>query len=479
MTERLQPRIRSGRFARVAMLGGMAARLAGDAASAAGRFAATAAKDEAARALHRRAAKTLTRSLGEMKGLPMKLGQMLSYIDDFVPPQHRHIYRETLRELQTRTRPMLWESIEELVTEELGGPPDTVFASFDRNPIAAASIGQVYRATTHDGVDVAVKVQYPGIADAIRSDMRNIDTVVSALATALPRFDVEQSINDLTARLHEECDYTVERDNQHAFAESWSDDPEVLIPRVVEDLCGRHVLVTEWVAGMSWHDMLASSSDEEKNRYGLTIFRFVFRSLYVFGMFNADPHPGNYLFLPDGRVAFLDFGCVQRFDPEILAAIARVRKMAVTGVRGEPFRDALSGSYGIPRELDDELWQLLEDYMYLSFEPAVSPQPYRYDKGFTERLAKMTMTVKVEIGKRLLKVGIFDTKQPGVVFLHRINFGLNSILSTLQAEADFPALMAAIDAEAAAGGPDGTQPPDSHTPNPHTPNPQATDLPTP
>lgn len=446
-----QKNVRSGRFARVAMLGGMAARLAGDAASAATQFAKTAAKEQAARRLHERAAKTLAASLGDMKGLPMKLGQMLSYIDDFVPAEHRDLYRETLRDLQARARPMLWESIEALIVEELGGPPDEVFATFNREPIAAASIGQVYRATMKDGREVAVKVQYPGIGAAIESDLKNIDSVVGALTTALPRFDVEQSVNDLTARLSEECDYTVERANQERFADAWRDDPTVFIPATVAELSGHRVMVSEFVEGLSWQEMLETATPALRNQYGCAIFRFVFRSLYVHGMFNADPHPGNYIFLPEGRVAFLDFGCVQSFDRQLLVGFTAVRQLALEGVRGDRFRTAFSQSYGIPRDLDDTLWKFIEDYMYLSFEPAIAPQPYRYGRSYTERLARETMQLKKELGKRLLKIGIFETKRTGVVFLHRINFGLNSILATLGAEADFQKMVEQINAEARLG----------------------------
>jgi len=446
-----QRRLRRGRFARAAALGGMAARLAGDAVSAAGQLATAGTTGAAARKLHEKAARTLNRSQGDMKGLPMKLGQMLSYIDDFVPAEYRDIYRDTLRELQVRTRPMLWERIEEMIVADLGKPVDELFATFDREPIAAASIGQVYRATTHEGRDVAVKVQYPGIAEAVTSDLRNVDTVVRTLTIALPHFDVEQTVADLTARVGEECDYRAEADNQRLFGSAWAADAEVVIPEVLPALCGKRVLTTEYIEGRSWQRMLSEATDEQRSRYGRAIFRFVFRSLYVFGMFNADPHPGNYLFLDDGRVAFLDFGCVQRFDPTTLRDIAKVRKLAVAGVRGQPFRDELQRAYGLPDTIDDGLWEHLEGYLMLSFEPSTSAQPYRYSRDYTERLTRATMALKLELGKRLLKVGIFETKREGTVFLHRINFGLNSILAALEATADWPATMVRIDAEAEDG----------------------------
>lgn len=440
-------KVRSSRLGRVAMLGGMAARLAGNAATAAGRLATSASADAASVTLHRGVSKTLARHLGEMKGLPMKLGQLLSYIDDFIPPEHRDTYRETLRELQVRSRPMLWESIEAMMHEDLGAPPDALFDAFDREPIAAASIGQVYRAqlpadfpdVALRGLPVAVKVQYPGIADAVKSDLKNMDSLVRAFKLALPKMDIEQSLQDVSSRVLEECDYVAEMGHQQAFAEAWRDDPQMAVPRVIPSLCGPRVLTSEFIDGQRWDEMLLSTDAAQRSAYGLAIFRFVFHSMYVHGRFNGDPHPGNYLFLPDGKVAFLDFGCVQTYDRASLERFAHVRNLAHAGTRGAAFREAAIDAYGLPREADDELWQAFEDYLYLSFEPLLAPQPYRYSRDYTGRLATRTAEMKLLVAKKIFKVGIFDTKRPGSVFLHRINFGLNSILAQLGAEADWPA----------------------------------------
>lgn len=440
-------KVRSSRLSRVAMIGGMAARLAGDAATAAGRLATSASSDAATAALHKGVSKTLAKHLGEMKGLPMKLGQLLSYIDDFVPPEHRETYRETLRDLQVRSRPMLWESIEEMMRQDLGALPDEIFDNFDRTPIAAASIGQVYRATlpmdmeneADRGLQVAVKVQYPGIADAIQSDLKNIDSLVRAFQVALPKVDIKQSLLDVSSRVIEECDYAAEMNHQQAFVSAWADNPQMVVPRVIPSLCGPRVLTTEFVEGLRWDEMLAQSTPEQRSEYGLAIFRFVFHSMYVHGRFNGDPHPGNYLFLPEGRVAFLDFGCVQTYDRSSLERFANVRNVAAAGVRGPKFREAAIDAYGLPAEADDEMWAAFEDYLCLCFEPLLAPQPYRYSRDFTSRLANRTMEMKLLVAKKIFKVGIFDTKRPGSVFLHRINFGLNSILAQLGAEADWPA----------------------------------------
>ena len=444
MAEDRDERLRSGRIGRLAQLGGMAARLAGDAAKAAGQLAVTVSADHAKRRLHEGASQTLLRHLSQMKGLPMKVGQLLSYIEDLVPAQHRDVYREALSELQTRSRPMLWHHMEAQLIEDLGRPIEECFAEFDKEPLAAASIGQVYRAKTHDGREVVVKIQYPGIAEAVDSDLRNLDSLIKALSVVIPKIDVAQSLGDIATRVREECDYGAELANHQFFFDAWRDHPAVVIPEPVPELCGRRVLTTAFVDGQSWGEMMATADPEQRRAYGLTIYQFVFRSMYVFGRFNGDPHPGNYLFLEDGRVAFVDFGCVQRYDRETLVRFSHARNLASRGVRGREFRQAAVEAYGLPDYVDQELWDGFEDYLYLSFEPLLAPQPYQYSDDFTARLASATSEMRRMVTRKLLTAGVFDTKRPGAVFLHRINFGLNSILAQLGARDDWPAQIDAI-----------------------------------
>lgn len=437
--------VAKGRFKRATMLGGMAAGLAGDVLGAAAQMGRKAVGPE----LHRRAAERLLRRLGEMKGLPMKMGQMLSYVDDAIPPEHRSVYQDTLKSLRVRSEPMAFEVMKATIEEELGRPLHEVFATFDPDPMAAASIGQVYRAALPDGTPVAVKVQYPGIKEAIESDLQNIDSLISALTMVLPRVELDSIIRDITGRLSEECDYRCEAANQRSFVQAWHRDPNLLIPPVFESCSATRVLVSRLVNGRGWEEFLNVSSEEARCQAGRTIFRFVFESLFCHGMFNGDPHPGNYLFLDDGRVAFLDYGCVQRFSRVALADLTRARHAVVAGVRGKALRPLLTKAYGVPEDVvDEEVWALLEEYVLASFEPLIAPQPFRYDRSYTERLTRVTLKAKVTLAKKLFKLGIRETKQPGVVFMQRINFGLNSILATLGAEEDWPALMADIDSRA-------------------------------
>ena len=224
--------ITKGRLARLARLRGMATGLVADVAEA-GATTVTKGTSKAAAHLHRRAAQRMLRVFGDMKGLPLKAGQMLSYIDEFVPPEHRPIYEDVLGRLQMHTPPMPWEVVEQMFTEEYGEGPDTLFARFDHEPIAAASIGQVYHAVTHQGREVAVKVQYPGVVDAVHSDLANAGSLVSVMSTVMPGADFGSLLEHVTHSIMGECDYVAEAAHQAEFHAAWAHDDTVYIPEVL------------------------------------------------------------------------------------------------------------------------------------------------------------------------------------------------------------------------------------------------------
>lgn len=438
--------LRKGRLSRLARLGGMAAGLVGDAAGAAAHLI-TETTEEAAAGLHRHAAQRMLKVFGEMKGLPLKAGQMLSYIDEIIPEEHRHIYNEMLGKLQMHTPSMDWPIVEGIFEEDFeGSSPMEIFREFDPEPIAAASIGQVYKAVLHDGTEVAVKVQYPGVAEAIESDIENLETLVSAMGHVIPQSDFSHFVEDITRRVLEECDYEKELHNQRDFYYCWLDDDEVIIPRVFDELSKRRVLVTEFIHAKEWREMLETTSAADKSRYGLVIFRFVFQSLFRYAMFNGDPHPGNYLFYPDGRIAFIDYGCVQRYKADQADAFESLRDAVVAGADGDDFRRLVGQVFGVPEDLDEEMEDLLTEYLRLTFEPVTAPQPYRFTREYTKKLlmkgmdAKMVMTKKLISGKRAYPLDL-ERADGGIAFLGRINFGLGSILTTLGTEADFRALL--------------------------------------
>ncbi len=434
--------MRKGRLARLARLGGMAAGLATDAVGAGGALV-TSGANAAARKVHEKAARRMLAVFGDMKGLPLKAGQMLSYIDEFIPDEHRHIYEETLGKLQRETPPMPWQAIEAVFVEDFGRPADELFAHFDREPIAAASIGQVYAATTHDGRDVVVKVQYPDVVDALNSDLANIGVLTSAMTTILPGMDVQSIIDDVTTRLLDECDYGAELRNQRAFREVWLGDPGVNVPEPVDELCSDRVLTSERVRGAwTWQQMLAEASDEQKSAYGNIIFRFVFGSLFEHGMFNADPHPGNYLFHPDGAVSFIDYGSVAIFGADQRAAFQELRRGVLRGDSGPAFEAELRTAFGMPDDLDPEVYARVETYLRRVFEPVTEPQPYRWTRDYSKELLKQTLLLKNEMSMKLIRGRKAYPLDPaksdgGIAFLGRIVFGLGSILATLRTEGDF------------------------------------------
>ncbi|MEO1269658.1 MAG: AarF/ABC1/UbiB kinase family protein, partial [Myxococcota bacterium] len=322
--------------------------------------------------------------------------------------------------------------------EELGPQADQVhFATFDTTPIAAASIGQVYRATLPGGHPVAVKLQYPGIREAIQSDLANVEGLLSAASVVLPRMHVEQGLADITARIEEECDYTQERAHYERFAQIWTDDPVVRIPATHPQLCTTRALVTDFIDGQTWEEAVPNMHQEGRNHVGQTLFRFVFQTLYGHGLFNADPHPGNVLFLPGGSIAFLDFGCVQSYTPETRDAIREIRDAIVEQADEATVKTLTQRAFQVPDVFDDDMWALLVRTMRLCFEPLAAPQPFRFTRDYTAGITQMVMDAKMVAARRLLSTGIQEPKMEGFVFLTRIIFGLSSLLARLEAQADW------------------------------------------
>jgi len=304
------PLVATGRGHRNLVLVGAAGRAGGTWAADRARrvFADAERREELDRQRQVRTAEQVAETLGNLKGALMKLGQMASYLDQGMPEP----VREALAQLQQDAPPMAPELAASVVEAELGAPPDELFAEWDPSPIAAASIGQVHRALTRDGRAVAVKVQYPGVDDAIRGDLDNAGLLFGAMRALFPGLDPKPLVAELRERITEELDYRLEADNQQLFADHYRDHPFIHVPAVHHDLSSSRVLTTELAVGARF-DQIVSRPAAERDRYGEIIYRFVFGSLYRLGAFNGDPHPGNYLFGDDGRVTFLDFGLVKRF----------------------------------------------------------------------------------------------------------------------------------------------------------------------
>jgi predicted unusual protein kinase regulating ubiquinone biosynthesis (AarF/ABC1/UbiB family) len=259
-------------------------------------------------------AKQIVAALGTMKGAAMKLGQVMSFLDvGLVPEQHREEFQRELAKLRDAAPTVSFKQMRKVIEDDLEEPIADAFASFDEEPIAAASIGQVYRATLHDGREVAVKVQYPGVAGAVRADLQNLDMILRLLKRMTPGLDVKAIAEEIKERIVEELDYELEAQNQRSLARIFAGHPFIVVPEVVSALSREHVLVGEFVHGVGFEE-LKGRSQSERDRLGEIVFRFFLGCLYRHRQFSGDPHPGNFLLLEDGRVAFLDFGLFKRLD---------------------------------------------------------------------------------------------------------------------------------------------------------------------
>ena len=259
-------------------------------------------------------AKQIVAALGTMKGAAMKLGQVMSFLDmGLVPEQHREEFQRELAKLRDAAPTVSFKQMRKVIEDDLEEPIKEVFSSFDQEPIAAASIGQVYKATLHDGREVAVKVQYPGVAGAVRADMQNLDLIMRLLKRMTPGLDVKAIAEEVRERIVEELDYELEAQNQRSLARIFAGHPFIVVPEVVSSLSRERVLVSDFVHGVGFEE-LKQRSQAERDRLGEIVFRFFLGCLYRHHQFSGDPHPGNFLLLDDGRVAFLDFGLFKRLD---------------------------------------------------------------------------------------------------------------------------------------------------------------------
>ncbi|HWH44984.1 MAG TPA: AarF/ABC1/UbiB kinase family protein [Thermoleophilaceae bacterium] len=310
--------IPTGRIRRTAkvgtVLGTQGARYAGTRAANVARSgdAKTAALD----ARHLEAVERLVDVLGTMKGAAMKVAQLASFIDtDFIPDEYRELYQEKLGKLRSEAPAMPWEKVRGVLEEEWAEPPEELFQDFDHEASAAASIGQVHRAVLPDGRRVAVKIQYPGIADALRADMQNAGLMLRMAKAMVPGLDAKAAAEELKERVLEELDYEYEAQNQRSFARAYRNHPFIHVPDVVTRLSTTRVLVTEWVDGRGFSEV-KGLPQPERDRFAEIVFRFCFGSIYHIQHFNADAHPGNYLLMDDGKVAFIDFGMTKQLDKE-------------------------------------------------------------------------------------------------------------------------------------------------------------------
>jgi len=278
-----------------------------------------------AKEIQQRTADQVFRVLGELKGGAMKLGQALSIFEAALPPELAEPYRATLTRLQESAPPLPAATVHRVLAGDIGDDWRDLFDSFDDMPAAAASIGQVHRAVWRDGRRVAVKIQYPGAGKALLNDFTQLARIGRLFAVVMPGLDVKPMLDELRDRVADELDYHLEASAQRAFAKAYADDPDIYVPDVVTET--DHVLVTEWLDGTPLSKIISDGSKAERDGAGILLTRFLFSGPSRAGMLHADPHPGNFRLLADGRLGVLDFGAVNRLPdglPPIFGRLLRI-----------------------------------------------------------------------------------------------------------------------------------------------------------
>lgn len=377
----------------------------------------------------------LVRQLGQMKGAAMKIGQVLSTVDfDLVPEDQREEFKERLAALRDQAPPVPRRDLEKLLRQDLGAPVEQVFAEFSDEPVAAASIGQVHRARTRDGRDVAVKVQYPGVAEAVDTDLRNMSMLFPLVKRLAPGLDVKALGTELRERIGEELDYEVEAQHQRLVARLFRGHPYVRIPAVDTELSTRRVLVSEFVEGVGFSEVKARP-ETERDRFAEIVFRFFWGLLSHERLVAGDPHPGNYLLCPDGRVCFLDYGLMRRIDPVYQE---EERELARAVIDGDPARvHAMLARTGYLPDPDafthEQVFEQISDAGAWFFVPGFR----RLDPEFVRVHVEQTGSPRSPHFDQMRR----QTIPAQALLLRRMEGLLFSVLGELRAGADWGALM--------------------------------------
>ncbi len=371
----------------------------------------------------------LIAQMGELRGVAMKAGQILSYIDPTIPEDLRSL----LAVLQTQAAPSVMADVEATILEAFGDDGWTLLAAMEPVPTAVASIGQVHRAMLPDGDRVAVKVRHPGVADALRADFKNAG-IGALFSRLLPGGgSVRGLIDEARTAMLDECDFAREAANQRAFHGWYAAHPTLVIPATVDRWCSGAVMTSQWLPGRSLDSFLAMSpSQAERDRVGVALFELFVGTLYRHGVFHADPHPGNLAILDDGRVVIYDFGCVRTFTPAVVAALAAL----LAAVRADDFAaieralDGIGATAPTRASRRDHVRTLLRGF----FAPLLETGPHAIDPGSALAAGELFADKRALLGLSL----------PGsLLFLLRLRFGLYAVLARIGAVADWAALEAA------------------------------------
>ena len=389
--------------------------------------------------VQQRTAEQLFRTLGDLKGGAMKMGQALSILESALPEELAAPYRAHLTRLQDSAPPMPASTVHTVLSRELGTAWRKKLVEFDDNPAASASIGQVHRGRWHDGRDVAIKVQYPGAEEALTSDLKQLSRLARTFGSVVPGIDIKPLIAELQARVVEELDYELEAQAQSVFAAEFEDDPHFVVPHVVD--ASSRVLVSEWLSSpSSLARMIAEGTQEERDHYGELYVRFLFSGPARTGMLHADPHPGNFRVLPTedgglGKLGILDFGAVARLPehglPEAIGTLMRIAldddyALVVDRLRAEGFiKPRITVD---PAELRDFLSPFIEPAREDTFRFTRQWMREQFTRLNDPRSPGYTLSLKLNM-------------PPSYLLIHRVWLGGVGVMCQLEAEAPFRRLL--------------------------------------
>jgi predicted unusual protein kinase regulating ubiquinone biosynthesis (AarF/ABC1/UbiB family) len=423
-----RPVMPRGSVSRTARLASLPLGAAGRATLGLGKRLSGQSADAVSAELQARTAEQLFAVLGQLKGGAMKLGQTLSVFEAAVPEEMAAPYREALVKLQEEAPPMPVRTVHAVLAQQLGGTWRTRFADFDDAPAAAASIGQVHRATWRDGRDVAVKIQYPGAATALMSDLNQLARFARLFAGLFPGLDVKPLIAELKARVAEELDYGLEADAQRAFAAAYADDPEIVVPRVVAS--APKVIVSEWLDGTPLSRIISSGTRTDRDRAGHLLAVLHFSGPERAGMLHADPHPGNFRLLEDGRLGVIDFGATARLPGGHPEPIGRLLRWALAGQAGKVLADLRAEGFVRPSVEVDA--QAVLDYLLPLLEPVAAPH-FHFTRAWMQEQAARIADPRTEANRlgRLLNL------PPAYLLIHRVTIGSIGVLCQLDAAGNY------------------------------------------
>jgi predicted unusual protein kinase regulating ubiquinone biosynthesis (AarF/ABC1/UbiB family) len=382
--------------------------------------------------LQARTAEQLFQVLGQLKGGAMKFGQALSVFEAALPEEVAAPYRAALTKLQEAAPPLPVAVVHRVLARELGEDWRDCFRSFDDHPAAAASIGQVHRAVWTDGREVAVKIQYPGAGPALLSDLRQLSRVARMFSKLAPGLDIKPLLAELQERVAEELDYRLEAESQETFAEAYDGDEEIRVPRVVAG--SEHVLITEWIEGIPLSRIIREGTPEQRDRATLLLARFLFSGPVLAGLLHADPHPGNFRLLPDGRLGVIDFGAVNRLPDGAPEPIGVIASLALQG-KAEDVYALLRAEGFVKPTIEVDPHKVLE-YLMPLLEPVAKPT-FRFSREWLRHEAVRLgdpRSPAAQLGRQL-------NLPPSYLLIHRVTLGTIGVLCQLGGEAPYRAEM--------------------------------------